>query len=495
MEEEVFVRGYRTYPLTENVIEAIKELRDGNEVMPSRFSANEMNVIGLCYWYGHIVPLNYVEAVKWYQRAAEYKHRAAEFNLYICYSQATGVKMNIKEAIKWLKLSAKHNDARAQYMLAERYYTGNALRRNSYHAQRWFKRAERNAVAEEETVTLNLLGVRSLEGSLGAEKDKERAKYFFGIAAKLQFPLSILWLIQIYSDEDNTETRNYWIGEYVRCPYKITKPNVASKLISKPAEPQIKSELQKLAEMICHFDKGQIVIVASRPGVGKTSFATWLAKYVAIEQGISTAFFSLELSRRNLRDRLISTIANLDIKTIENELMSFVETDWQKYLDGEARLNASPLLIDDTPFLYDIEFEEIVRKMVVQNDIKMVIVDYLQLMNAVKRNEVRTLEYSDIAQSIRKLADDLNITIVLCSMLHNIKNNGYRRPSLSSFKRTGIPEKIANKIIFIHRPEYYAIIKDDSERKGLAEIILAKNNEGDTGRFFTTFDLKTVSFV
>lgn len=231
MEEEVFVKGYRAYPLTESVIEAIKELRDGNEVMPSRFSAKEMNDIGLCYWYGHIVPLNYVEAVNWYRRAAEYMHRDAEFNLYICYSQATGVTMNMQEAVKWLRLSAKHDDARAQYTLAEIYSVGGPLRKNGYHARCWYKRAERNAVAQEEAVTLNELGVSRLYGSSGANKDIKKAKYFFEAAAKLQFPLSILWLIMIY--EDDEEKRNYWIEEYNKCPYKITETDVAANIISK----------------------------------------------------------------------------------------------------------------------------------------------------------------------------------------------------------------------------------------------------------------------
>ena len=226
MGEEEFFIGYQTHPLSNNVRDALNCLKERKDILASRFSAKEMNDIGLCYWYGHTVPLNYDEAFKWYQRAAENKDNSAEFNLYICYSQGTGGKKDMAEALIWLRKSARHNDARAQYTLGEMYYIGGKLRRNSYHSRCWLKKAVISAVTQKNSVILNQLGVRSYYGELGAKKDIKRATYYFEIAAKLQFPLSILWLIMIY--KDNEERKNYWKEALEKCPYISSETNVAS---------------------------------------------------------------------------------------------------------------------------------------------------------------------------------------------------------------------------------------------------------------------------
>ena len=123
----------------------LEKLLEGCSVDMDDYTPKEQNEVGLCYWYGHIVPLNYEEAVKWYKVSAEKKHKTAEFNLYVCYSNGTGVEIDWDEAMYWLCEAAEHNDARAQLILAENYYYGRGIVQNYQNAALWFKKSYSNA--------------------------------------------------------------------------------------------------------------------------------------------------------------------------------------------------------------------------------------------------------------------------------------------------------------------------------------------------------------
>lgn len=138
MKNKVFAPCYLEMKFSPKVIKSLEKLRDGNEVNISRFTSKELNDIGLCYWYGHIVPLNYKEAVKWYIKSANKRCAKAEFNLYVCYNKGTGVARDMEKAMFWLKKAAKHNDSGAQDILATHYLLGTNIKRNRSYANIWF---------------------------------------------------------------------------------------------------------------------------------------------------------------------------------------------------------------------------------------------------------------------------------------------------------------------------------------------------------------------
>ena len=217
-----FIVNYQERLLSGKVLKALDKWSAGKRYNPTRLTPKEMNDIGLCYWYGYIVPLDYVKAVKWYKKAAALKYPTAEVNLYTCYSGATGVMRDIGEALVWLRKSAKHGDAKAQYILAERYNSGEDIRRNRRIANIWYQKAIDSAIAQEDLLTLNQLGVTLYYGNGRMDKDEDAAIQLFEKAATLKYPLSILWLIVIYK-----EKHDFWMGEYQNAPHKISEMNIS----------------------------------------------------------------------------------------------------------------------------------------------------------------------------------------------------------------------------------------------------------------------------
>jgi TPR repeat protein len=196
--------------LPPKIIKTVEKLRDGRSLGKTLFTGKELNAIGLCYWYGHIVKTDYAEAVKWYLAADAKRYRTAAFNLYVCYNNGMGVDEDGKQALYWLRKAARHNDAGAQNILAECYYTGGFVRRNRRLAKLWFQKSLDNALKGNIEVTLNDFGAKYYLGRYGFEKDKEKAMMFFEKAANKGYCLSICWLMSIYIDEDNREKVEYW---------------------------------------------------------------------------------------------------------------------------------------------------------------------------------------------------------------------------------------------------------------------------------------------
>ncbi len=206
--------------IPQSVITTVEKLQKGQSVNIGRLTAKEMNCIGLCYWYGHNIDLNYEEAVKWYKNSAAKRCGIAEFNLYICYKHGTGVVKDKTEALSWLKKAAKHNNATAQVFLGEYYYNGIHVKKNRCYAERWFKKALENAFKDEVAVVLNDFGVKYYLGEYGFQKDKAMAIKCFEKAGELGLSLSVAWLITIYIDDENTERIEYWMKKYRVCAKK-----------------------------------------------------------------------------------------------------------------------------------------------------------------------------------------------------------------------------------------------------------------------------------
>jgi replicative DNA helicase len=248
----------------------------------------------------------------------------------------------------------------------------------------------------------------------------------------------------------------------------------------------------KLDDITSGWQASDLVIIAGRPAMGKTSFALSLAKNIAADYGVPTAFFSLEMSNVQLVNRLISNVCEIQGSRIQSGQL---QQDELERLDKQInRLMGAPLYIDDTPGLSIFELRTKARRLVREKGVKIIMIDYLQLMNANgMRFSSRQEEVSTISRSLKGLAKELNIPILALSQL----NRGVeareglegKRPQLSDLRESGAIEQDADMVLFVHRPEYYHIYDDGQghDLHGMAQIIIAKHRKGATGDVLLTF--------
>ena len=233
------------------------------------------------------------------------------------------------------------------------------------------------------------------------------------------------------------------------------------------------------------WQNSDLVIIAGRPAMGKTAFALSMAKNIAADQNIPVAFFSLEMSGVQLSNRLISNICEIEGKKILSGQLDRAE--WERFDKRINHLIDAPLFIDDTPGLSVFELKTKAHRLVREQGVKMIMIDYLQLMNASgMRFNSRQEEVAKISQALKELAKDLDIPIIALSQL----NRGVegrdgaegKRPLLSDLRESGAIEQDADMVIFVHRPEYYHIYQGSNgeDYRGKAEIIIAKHRKGAT---------------
>lgn len=243
---------------------------------------------------------------------------------------------------------------------------------------------------------------------------------------------------------------------------------------TKVQTPEATTSDEKLNDLIENIRKAKVCMIAGRPSLGKTDMVLSIAKNTAIEQGIPTLFFSSELNTEHLTNRMVSNLCELEIEGIGTN--TYNENRHEIYVKGMKRVKNSPLFIDDTHSLSVLELAPKVRQLVGKQWIRLVIVDYLQLM---KRGGSSCFdeEPTKIVHSMRELAMELNITFIVCAQLPPRARGERKRPGLSTIKRfLGNIEKETDMIVCLHRPEYYRIMrKDDEEVHGIAEIIVIKN--------------------
>jgi len=247
-----------------------------------------------------------------------------------------------------------------------------------------------------------------------------------------------------------------------------------------------------LDKMTSGFQPSELVIIAARPSMGKTAFCLNIATHAAVE-GEGVAIFSLEMSRDQLVQRMLTAEARVDSQRVRQGALR--DADFTNLARAAGVLQSCPVWIDDTPSLSLLEMRSKARRLKADNDIKMVVVDYLQLMRSPEYAENRVQEISDISRSLKALARELAVPVVALSQLSRAseQRGGERRPILSDLRDSGAIEQDADLVMFIHRPEYYD--REDESKKGLAEIMLAKNRNGPTGdvqlrfsREYTRFD-------
>lgn len=231
------------------------------------------------------------------------------------------------------------------------------------------------------------------------------------------------------------------------------------------------------------WQNSDLVIIAGRPAMGKTAFALSMAKNIAADQNIPMAFFSLEMSGEQLSNRLISNVCEIEGRKILSGQLD--RTEWERFDKRINNLIDAPLYIDDTPGLSIFELKTKAHRMVRERGVRLIMIDYLQLMNANgMRFNSRQEEVAKISQSLKELAKDLNIPILALSQL----NRGVegrdgaegKRPLLSDLRESGAIEQDADMVIFVHRPEYYKIFEDNNGNslRGMAYICIAKHRKG-----------------
>ena len=248
----------------------------------------------------------------------------------------------------------------------------------------------------------------------------------------------------------------------------------------------------KLDDITSGWQASDLVIIAGRPAMGKTSFALSMAKNIAADLRTPMAFFSLEMSNVQLVNRLISNACEIQGSKILNGQLQ--RDEWERLDKNINSLLGAPLYVDDTPGLSVFELRTKARRLVREHGIKLIMIDYLQLMNANgMRFSSRQEEVSTISRSLKGLAKELNIPILALSQLNRgvESREGLegKRPQLSDLREAGAIEQDADMVLFVHRPEYYHIYQDDNGRDlhGMAQIIIAKHRKGATGDVLLTF--------
>ena len=244
------------------------------------------------------------------------------------------------------------------------------------------------------------------------------------------------------------------------------------------------------------WQESDLVIVAARPAMGKTAFVLTMARNMAVEHKTPVAFFSLEMSSKQLVKRLLVSETGLSSEKIRGG-KKFEEYEMHQLHQRIRDLSTAPLFIDDTPSLSIYEFRSKARRLVNNAKVKLIIIDYLQLMTGPPELKgLREQEVATISRSLKAIAKELGIPIMALSLLSRAveTRGGNKRPQLSDLRESGAIEQDADIVMFIHRPDYYGLAEGE-ESKGLAEIILAKHRNGSTGVVNMRFRANEARFV
>ena len=224
------------------------------------------------------------------------------------------------------------------------------------------------------------------------------------------------------------------------------------------------------------FHKSDLILIAARPGMGKTAFALNLVANAAIRSKASVAVFSLEMSKEQLVQRLLSSQSNVALDSISKGKIA--DDEWKKLTDAMTILSSSGIFIDDTPGIKVSDIRSKCRKLKLEKGLDMIMIDYLQLMEADGRADNRQQEVSKISRSLKILAKEMNCPVVALSQLsRNTESGKDHTPKLSDLRDSGAIEQDADIVMFIYRDEYYT--KMETKKKDLAEIIIAKNRHGE----------------
>jgi len=231
------------------------------------------------------------------------------------------------------------------------------------------------------------------------------------------------------------------------------------------------------------FQPSELIVIAGRPGMGKTAFCMTVAQYIAVSKNTPVALFSLEMSKSQLVQRMLCSEARVDAHNLRKGRLA--ESDWPTLSMAAGRLASAPIFIDDTAGITCLEIKAKARRLKAQHNLGLVIIDYLQLITSSGRVENRQQEISEISRSLKGLARELNVPVIAVSQLSRaVEQRIERRPRLSDLRESGAIEQDADLVVFLYREEYY---KPKTDRKGIAEVIISKQRNGPTGQIDLAF--------
>jgi len=250
-----------------------------------------------------------------------------------------------------------------------------------------------------------------------------------------------------------------------------------------------------LDRLTAGLQPANLVILAARPSMGKSAFALEIASHVAVDAQRPCAFFSLEMSRQEVAQRLICSRGKVDAHAIRTGRLA--KDDWPRLAQACGKLESAPLFVDDTPALSLLELraraQTLKRR---QPDLSLVVVDYLQLMTTGRSEESRLQEVSAISRGLKEIAKDLDLPIVALSQLSRaVEQRHDKRPVLSDLRESGSIEQDADVVMFLYRDEYYERDEADDSKKGIAEVIIAKHRNGPIGAFNVAFISRYAKFA
>ena len=229
--------------------------------------------------------------------------------------------------------------------------------------------------------------------------------------------------------------------------------------------------------MTSGFQNSDLILIAARPAMGKTAFELNLAQHMAFKKGVTVAIFSLEMSKEQLVNRLLSLESRVDSQKLRTGTLE--DADWEQIIESANVIGNSNLIIDDTPSISIGELRSKCRKYKLEHNLGIIIIDYLQLMSGGGKSESRQQEISEISRSLKALARELNVPVVALSQLSRaVESRPDHRPMLSDLRDSGAIEQDADIVMFLYRDDYY---NKESEKKGIAEVIIAKQRNGAIG--------------
>jgi replicative DNA helicase len=238
------------------------------------------------------------------------------------------------------------------------------------------------------------------------------------------------------------------------------------------------------------FQPSDFIVVAGRPSMGKSAFACCIAEHVALNEKLPVAIFSLEMSKEHLVQRMLCAHARVDNHKLRSGFLNL--EDWPRLTDSASKLSEASIYIDDTPGISALELRAKARRLKARHDIKLLILDYLQLMRGSGRSENRQQEISEISRGLKDLARELHIPVLAVSQLSRaVESRADHRPQLSDLRESGAIEKDADVVVLLLREEYY---HPTEENRGIAEVIIAKQRNGPVGTVKLAFIKEYASF-
>ena len=227
------------------------------------------------------------------------------------------------------------------------------------------------------------------------------------------------------------------------------------------------------------FQNSDLILIAARPSMGKTAFVLNIADHMAFHDGKTVAIFSLEMSKEQLVNRLLSQESNVDAMKLRNGNLS--DSEWDSLVAGADVIGKSNLIIDDTPGISPAELRSKCRRYKLEYNLDIILIDYLQLMSGSgsRRSDSRQQEISEISRSLKEIARELQVPVIALSQLSRaVEQRPDHRPMLSDLRESGAIEQDADVVMFLYREDYY---NKDTERKGIADVIIAKQRNGPLG--------------